>query len=98
MQYPTFENFGNSQKGTVQIYFCCKTHFILTFQNFYLGPNFQLEYFFFDYPGPNFQLRPLAYTLRNGGGTVAACLTGWVLEGSQDVNGVCVCAFVCVWV
>jgi hypothetical protein len=37
--------------------------------------------------GPNFQLRPLRYTLRNGGGTVAACMTGWILEASQSTEG-----------
>ncbi|EKX37609.1 hypothetical protein GUITHDRAFT_116250 [Guillardia theta CCMP2712] len=37
--------------------------------------------------GPNFQLRPLHYTLRNGGGTFAACMTGWVLEASQSLDG-----------
>ena len=28
---------------------------------------------------------------------MAACLTGWVLEGSQDVNGMCVCVHLCVY-
>jgi len=51
----------------------CDSVFLLLFSIFFF-------YFFF-------QLRPLAYTLRNGGGTVAACITGWVLEGSQDVDG-----------
>jgi len=37
--------------------------------------------------GPGFQLRPSAYTLRNGGGTVAAVMVGWVLEGAQSPDG-----------
>lgn len=37
--------------------------------------------------GPNFQLRPTAYTMRNGGATVAACMTGWLLEGAQSIEG-----------
>ena len=36
---------------------------------------------------PNFQLLPSHYTLRNGGGTIAACIMGWVLEGSQSLEG-----------
>jgi len=36
---------------------------------------------------PRFQLLPHHYTLRNGGGTVVACMTGWVLEGSQSIDG-----------